>query len=149
MMTGSYQSIEVQGGHSVWQHKMKSDIISDALNMIMNAKKVEKREIQIEKTSKFLVNVLQMMKDQKYIDFEVEDGLQGKHYIKVKILKLNVCKSIKQRYSVTIERIDKYLRRYLPSRNFGTLVISTNKGLMTQEEAYKNNIGGSLIAYFY
>jgi small subunit ribosomal protein S8 len=64
-------------------------------------------------------------------------------------LKLNVCKAIKPRYSVTTDRIDKYLRRYLPSRNFGTMVVSTNKGLMTHEEANKNNLGGSLIAYFY
>lgn len=128
---------------------MKSDIVSDALNNIMNSKKVEKTEVRINRTSNFLINLLQMMKDQKYIDFDVKEEIGGKRYIIVKILRLNVCKSIKPRYSVTTDRIEKYLRRYLPSRNFGTVVVSTNKGLMTHEEAYKNNIGGSLIAYFY
>jgi ribosomal protein S8 len=128
---------------------MKTDIISDALNMVMNAKKVEKTEVRINKTSKFLINVLQMMKDQKHIDFDIIDADGDKPAVVIKILKLNVCKAVKPRYSVTIERLDKYLRRYLPSRNFGTLVVSTNKGLMTHEEAYKNNLGGSLVAYFY
>lgn len=128
---------------------MKSDIISDALNTIMNAKRVEKTEVRINKISKFLVNIFQMMKDQKYIDFEVKDENESKPYIIVKVLKLNVCRAIKPRYSVTVERVEKYLRRYLPSRNFGTVIISTNKGLMTHEEASKNNLGGSLVAYFY
>ena len=128
---------------------MKSDIISDALNMIMNSKKVEKTEVRVNRISKFLINLLQMMKDQKYIDFKVEEEIDGKPFVNIKILKLNVCKAVKPRYSVTTERVDRYLRRYLPSRNFGTLVLSTNKGLMTHEEASKNNLGGILIAYFY
>lgn len=128
---------------------MKSDVVADAFNMIMNAKKVEKTEVRINRISKFLIQVLQMMKDQNYIDFEIKEVESEKPFIVVKILKLNVCKAIKPRYSVTIERIDKYLRRYLPSRNFGTMIVSTNKGLMTHEEAYKNNLGGSLVAYFY
>ncbi|VVB80620.1 30S ribosomal protein S8 [uncultured archaeon] len=128
---------------------MKSDVVADAFNMIMNAKKVEKTEVRINRISKFLVQILQMMKDQNYIDFEVKEDEAEKPYLIVKMLKLNECKAIKPRYSVSVERIDKYLRRYLPSRNFGTMIVSTNKGLMTHEEAYKNNLGGSLVAYFY
>lgn len=128
---------------------MKSDVVADAFNMIMNAKKVEKTEVKINRVSKFLIEILQMMKDQNYIDFEIKDAETEKPYLIVKMLKLNECKAIKPRYSVTVERIDKYLRRYLPSRNFGTMIVSTNKGLMTHEEAYKNNLGGSLVAYFY
>lgn len=128
---------------------MKNDIVSDALNTIMNAKRIEKTEVRINRISNFLVNVFEMMKEQKYIDFEVKDADESKPYIIVKILKLNMCKAIKPRYSVTVDRVEKYLRRYLPSRNFGTVIISTNKGLMTHEEAARNNLGGSLIAYYY
>ena len=128
---------------------MKSDIISDAFNTIMNAKRIERTEVRINRISKFLVNIFEMMKEQKYIDFEVKDAEESKPYIIVKILRLNMCKAIKPRYSVTVERVEKYLRRYLPSRNFGTVIISTNKGLMTHDEAAKNNLGGSLIAYYY
>lgn len=128
---------------------MKSDIVSDALNNIMNAKRAEKREVRINRISGFLVNILTEMKKKGYIDFEVKDDGDKKPYVNVKILKLNVCKSIKPRYSVTTDRVEKYLRRYLPSRNFGTVLISTNRGLMTHTDAQEKNIGGSLIAYFY
>jgi small subunit ribosomal protein S8 len=114
----------------------------------MNSKKAEKSEIKINRISGFLVELLQIIKEKGLIDFELNEE-NNKPSAIVKIKNLNVCKAIKPRYSVNVDRIEKYMRRYLPSKNFGTLVISTNKGLMTQEEAYKNNIGGSLIAYFY
>ena len=128
---------------------MSQDIVSDALNRIMNSKRVEKNEVEIKKISKVVVNLFEMMKKAKHIDFEVVDKGDGKPSAKVKILKLNECRSIKPRYNVKIGDINKYLRRFLPSRNFGTMVISTSKGLMSDEEAIQNKIGGSLIAYFY
>ncbi len=123
---------------------MSQDIISDALNQIMNAKRVEKTEVEINRISKVLINLFNMMKQGKHIDFKIT----GTKAI-VTILNLNECKAIKPRFYVQVKDIDKYLRRFLPSRNFGVLVISTNKGLMTQETAYETNKGGSLIAYFY
>jgi small subunit ribosomal protein S8 len=59
------------------------------------------------------------------------------------------CKAIKPRFTVNKDQIEKYRRRYLPSRNMGTIIVSTNKGLMTHEDALEEGIGGSLIAYFY
>jgi len=62
---------------------------------------------------------------------------------------LSECKAIKPRFSCDKNQIEKYRRRYLPARNLGTLIISTNKGLVTHIEAQNENIGGCLIAYFY
>jgi len=45
--------------------------------------------------------------------------------------------------------IDKYVRRYLPARGIGTVVISTSKGLVTHQTAQEKGIGGSIVAYFY
>ena len=127
---------------------MSQDIVSDALNRIMNAKRVGKTEVEITRTSKVLVALLEIMKKKGHITFEI-GGDDKKPTVKVKFVKINLCQAIKPRYNVEIADIDKYLRRFLPSRNFGTVVISTNKGLLTQEEAYEKNVGGSLIAYFY
>ncbi len=124
---------------------MAQDIVADALNQIMNAKRVEKRELEIQRYSKLLLNLLEMMKKQGHIDFEVVDQKK----VKVKLIKLNECRAIKPRYHVKAEDVEKYLRRYLPSRNFGLLIISTSKGLMSHHEAFENKIGGSVIAYFY
>lgn len=127
---------------------MSQDIVSDALNRIMNAKRVGKTEVSIKRISKLLLNLLEIMKKKGHITFElIEDD--KKPSVNVKFVKLNLCKSIKPRYNVEVADIDKYLRRFLPSRNFGTIIISTNQGLLTQEEAYEKKIGGSLIAYFY
>lgn len=123
---------------------MSQDIISDALNQIMNAKRAKKEKVEIKRISKLLISLLEIMKKHKHIDFKINDKR-----IEITILKLNECRAIKPRFYVQFNEIDKYLRRYLPSRNFGTLVISTNKGLMTDEETEEAKIGGSLIAYFY
>jgi small subunit ribosomal protein S15Ae len=123
---------------------MAQDIVSDALNMIMNAKRVEKQEVLLKRKSKLLIELFKIMKKSGHIDFSEEaEGL------KVKILDLNECRAIKPRFNVKVEDIEKYLRRFLPSRNFGTVVVSTSSGLITHEQAYDKKIGGSLIAYFY
>ncbi len=123
---------------------MSQDIIADALNQIMNAKQVEKKEVEIRRISNLLINLFDIMKKEGHIDFEVDEDT-----VVVKIIKLNKCRAIKPRFYVGVQDIDKYLRRFLPSRNFGKLIISTNKGLKNQDEAVENKIGGSLIAYFY
>ena len=125
---------------------MSQDIVSDGLNQIMNAKRVEKRELTIRKYSKVLLGLLEMMKEKGHVDYEVDEEAKT---VTIKIIKLNECKAIKPRYFVGVDDINKYLRRFLPSRNFGSLIISTNQGLLNHKEAVKNNLGGSVIAYFY
>jgi ribosomal protein S8 len=125
---------------------MSQDIIADGLNQIMNARQVEKREVILRRYSKVLIRLLNMMKEKGYVDYELNEE---KRELKVKIIKLNKCRAVKPRYSTGYTEIEKYLRRFLPSRNFGTLVVSTNKGLMSHQDAIANKIGGSLIAYFY
>jgi len=128
---------------------MSQDIVSDALNGIMNSKRVGKMTVEITRISKFLLNILEMMKAKGHLEFEVKDEGDGKPKAIVKILKLNECKAIKPRYFVKKDEVDKYLRRFLPSRNFGTLVLSTSKGLMSHQEIAEAKLGGSVIAYFY
>lgn len=125
---------------------MSQDIVADGLNQIMNAKRVEKREFTIKRYSKVLLNLFEIMKEKGHIDYEVNE--EGKT-VSVKIIKLNECRAVKPRYYVGVEGIDKYLRRFLPSRNFGNLIISTNMGLLSHKDAIKNNVGGSVVAYFY
>jgi ribosomal protein S8 len=123
---------------------MSQDIISDTLNQIMNAKKARKEYIIVARHSKLLINVLEMMKQYGYIDYElIEDQL------KIFVKDISECKSIKPRYTIGKSDLKKYVTRFLPARNFGYVIISTSKGIMTHQEAQENKIGGSLIAYFY
>lgn len=125
---------------------MKKDTVANALNEIMNMKRVGKTEVKIKYYSRLLINLFEMMKSKGHIDYSLDEE---KKEIVVKILKLNECKAIKPRYYVTVQEIDRYLRRFVPSRNFGSLVVSTNAGLKTHKEAEEEKLGGALIAYFY
>lgn len=123
---------------------MSQDIVADALNQIMNAKKARKKEAVIKRYSNFLLNILDLMKKLNFLNYKIE----GRE-LKIEIKNINECGAIKPRFNVTVEEIDKYVRRFLPAKDFGCLIISTSKGLMTNEEAVEKSIGGSLIAYIY
>ena len=124
---------------------MSQDIVSDALNRIMNAKLAGQRNITLKHHSKFLQNILAIGKLKGYI---VEYSTSPKGLF-VEFGKLNKCKAVKPRYIVKVNDIDKYIRRYLPARGIGTIVVSTSKGLVTHQTALDKKIGGSIIAYFY
>jgi ribosomal protein S8 len=125
---------------------MSQDIISDSLNQIMNAKRVGKKELTLKRSSKVLLSILEILKEKGAIDYETKEG---ESEVSIKIIKLNECRSVKPRYYTGHQTIEKYLRRFLPSRNLGFLIISTNQGMLIHQEAIANKIGGSLIAYFY
>ncbi|MFH1151855.1 MAG: 30S ribosomal protein S8 [Nanoarchaeota archaeon] len=126
---------------------MSQDIVADALNMIKNAKRAGKEIIQIKMISNLLIEVLKIMKQKGAIK-KYKINTKDKS-LEITIGILSECKAIKPRFTVDKNQIDKYRRRYLPARNIGTIIVSTNKGLMTHEEAQEEEIGGCLIAFFY
>jgi small subunit ribosomal protein S8 len=128
-------------------HKMGQDIVADALNMISNAKKARKENIKIKIISNLLIEILKIMKQKGAIKrYKINSK---EKCLDVTLGEISACKAVKPRFSANKEQVEKYRRRYLPSRNLGTVIISTNKGLMTHEEAQEEKIGGSIIAYFY
>lgn len=124
---------------------MSQDVVADALNQIMNAKRAKKTVVTINRHSKVLIGVLEIAKKIGYIANFKTNGTE----LEVEIGKLNECRAIKPRFYVKKDGLDKYMRRYLPSRNMGVIIVSTNQGLMTHHEATEKHIGGSLVAYFY
>lgn len=124
---------------------MSQDIVADTLNMLVNAKKAGKKQIEVKHSSKLLLSVLAIAKLKGY----VSDYIQEDNSLKITLGKLNNCKAIKPRYVVTNSEIEKYVPRYLPAKNLGIIIISTSSGLMTHQTAMDKKIGGSLIAYIY
>lgn len=118
------------------------DIVANALNCIMNAKKAGKTICKVP-SSKLLIAVLNIMKKEGYLT----DYKQENNSVNIEFEKINECKAIKPRFNVAIIDFDRYIKRFLPARDFGFLIVSTSKGLMTHKEAIEKNIGGSLIAY--
>lgn len=126
---------------------MSQDIVADGLNMIRNAKKARKKTIEIKRISNLLIEILKIMKQEGAIKKYKIDSKEKK--VEVALGEFSECKAIKPRFTVNKNQIEKYRRRYLPARNIGTIIISTNKGLITHEEALEEGMGGCLISYFY
>jgi len=124
---------------------MSQDIVADGLNQIMNAKRAGKNSVKLSRYSKVLVSVLAIGKLKGYIDSYKVEGTE----LLVKFGKLNFCMAVKPRYLVKANEIDRYVRRYLPARGMGMVLVSTSQGLMTHQTADDKNLGGSIIAYFY
>jgi small subunit ribosomal protein S8 len=126
---------------------MSQDIIADAMNMMKNAQKARKKTVILKRISNLLLEVLKIMKQKGAIKgYKINSKEKN---MEIVLGDLTECKAIKPRYTVKKTQIEKYMRRYLPARGIGTMVVSTNKGLVTHEEALEKELGGCLIAYFY
>jgi len=129
------------------------DTLANAMAAIMNAEMRAKPEVVIMPASKLIAAVLRVMQREGYIgEFEyIDDGRWGK--IRVKLLgRINKCGVIKPRLPVKyrdLVRMPEWLRKYLPSRDIGILILSTNQGVMSHREAIARRIGGILLAYVY
>ena len=88
--------------------------------------------------------LIDIAKENGYIDYSVN----GNELV-VEIIKLNEFKAIKPRFTAQVEKINYYVRRFLPAKNFGFVIISTKQGIMSNEDAKEKNIGGCLIAYMF
>ncbi|MDD3083899.1 MAG: 30S ribosomal protein S8 [Candidatus ainarchaeum sp.] len=127
-----------------------NDPITDALTKIRNAESVSKKECFLKPASKFLGELLKVIKENKYIEEYVMEEDKGIISYKVKLNgRINTCKGIKPRYAVKKSDFEKYEKRYLPARDVGLLIVSTPQGIMTHTSAKEKNLGGRLIAFIY
>lgn len=127
-----------------------NDPLANIFSKMLNAEKVGKENLVSKPSSKFILNVLKIIKEHGYIrEFTlVDDGRGG--LIKVQLIgHINKCGVIKPRMSYTLAEMERYEKRFLPAEGFGIIIVSTSKGLMTHREAVDKKLGGSLIAYIY
>ncbi|MFP4401882.1 MAG: 30S ribosomal protein S8 [Candidatus Nanoarchaeia archaeon] len=127
----------------------QNDPIADAFSKINNAVKSLNSSVVLKK-SKLLVSLLNSLKAHNYVGEieEIQDNKQG--MLRVHLLgNINKCGVIKPRYPISVESLEVYERKYLPAKDFGILLITTNKGILTQSESREHNVGGSLVAYCY
>lgn len=129
---------------------MLLDPLADALSVIKNAEDIGKPECTISPASKLIGSVLKVMKDKGYIgEFEfIDDGKSGVFKVQLKG-KINRCGVIRPRHAVKNIEFEKWEKRFLPARGFGSIIITTPGGVMTHYEARENGIGGQLLAYVY
>lgn len=127
-----------------------TDPVADALSTIKNADQLGKLECTIEPASNTVGNVLEVLHDQGYIQeySYVEDGKAGKYDVEL-AGQINDCGPVKPRYSAKKDEYEKWEKRFLPGRDFGTLIVTTSHGVMTHYDARSEGVGGQVLAYVY
>merc|ERR1712216_320072 len=115
-----------------------------------NAEKSGKRQVLLRPVSKVVVKFLRVMQRHGYIgDFEIiDDARSGKIIVELNG-RLNKCGVISPRFDLKLKNFEKFVTQILPSRQFGYVVLSTNKGIMDHEAARKAKIGGKVLGFFY
>jgi small subunit ribosomal protein S8 len=126
------------------------DPLMNALNTILIHEERHKKECIICPASNLVGRVLRLFQTKGYIgEIEyIDDGRQGKFRVQL-FGRINDCKAVKPRFSVKAKGMEKYEKRFLPSRDLGTMILSTPKGIMTHMEAMEQNLGGRVLAYVY
>jgi small subunit ribosomal protein S8 len=126
------------------------DPLADALGGLDNAESVGHLTHTVTPASNLIGSVLEVLYDRGYIDgFEyVEDGKAGSFEVELKGA-INRCGAVKPRYSAGADGFETWEKRYLPARDYGTLVVTTSHGVMSHYDAREAGVGGQVIAYVY
>ncbi|MEM4357747.1 MAG: 30S ribosomal protein S8 [Candidatus Pacearchaeota archaeon] len=122
--------------------------LGNALNSFMNCLRRGEYEIKVAPVNNLMLSVFELMKKHNYLEEIKISNEKNYRVAEIKLGKrLHECKAIKPRLVFRHKFLDKYIQRYLPSRSMGILIVSTNKGIMTHNEAIEKGLGGCLIAY--
>jgi small subunit ribosomal protein S8 len=127
-----------------------NDPLANTMSKILSLEKIGRKECLIKPTSKLIKKVLDTLNEEGYVGKyeEVQDG-RGSHLRLSLLGNINKCGAIKPRFSTKTGGYEKFEKRYLPSKGFGLLIVSTSQGFMTHNKAKEKKIGGRLIAYCY
>ena len=126
-----------------------TDPIADMLTRIRNAIKSNKETVEIP-ASNMKKAIAEILLNEGWVqDVKiVEDGYNGKIVITLKYVD-------KKSVISGLQRVSRPgLRNYSDVENmprilggFGTVILSTNKGVMTGKNAKANNVGGEVLCY--
>ena len=129
-----------------------TDTIADMLTRIRNANQMRYEEVRVP-ASKIKESIAKILKDEGFIkNYKVvKEEAQGTILLTLKYT------DKKERVITGLKRISKPgLRVYVKNdeipkvlNGLGIAIISTSKGIMTDKEARKQNIGGEVLAYIW
>ena len=125
-----------------------NDSLSDMLARIKNAHQAKKTFTSCFK-SKLNMNVLAVLKNEGYIrdykDIEIKKGINS---IQIDLKYYNgypVIKKIKRISKPGIRVYSKITELSKPYGGLGISILSTPKGVMSDQQARKNNVGGEVL----
>ena len=129
-----------------------TDTIADMLTRIRNANQMRYEEVKVP-ASKVKAEIARILKEAGFIkDYKlVKEDVQGTLVLTLKYTET------RERVITGLKRISKPgLRVYAKNdeipkvlNGLGIAILSTSKGIMTDKEARKQNIGGEVLAYIW
>tara|TARA_B110000037_G_C16995931_1_gene455098 strand:- start:546 stop:944 length:399 start_codon:yes stop_codon:yes gene_type:complete len=130
---------------------MVTDAISDYLTRLRNAISARHKVVEIPR-SNVKKAITQILMDQGYIlNFkEIKDEKQGIIKIALKYNNKTKDSAIRNLTRISKPGLRKYTGvDYMPRvlNGLGIAIISTSKGLITDKEARKHNVGGEILCY--
>lgn len=129
-----------------------TDTISDFLTRVRNAIKANHRIVEIP-SSNLKKEITKILFDKGYIlnyKFEETDNKQGLIKIALKyhpITKLSAIRTLDRVSSPGLRKYAGVANMPKVSNGLGIAILSTSKGVMTDKEAKKQNIGGEVICF--
>ena len=130
---------------------MVTDPIADMLTRIRNANQMRYKQVEVP-ASKIKVEIARILKEEGFIaDYKVDKkDVQS-------VITLDLKYVQKERVITGLKRISKPGLRFYANaleiprvlNGLGIAIISTSKGLMTDKEARRQNIGGEVLAYIW
>lgn len=132
---------------------MVTDPIADYLTRVRNAMSAGHRVVEIP-ASNIKVDITRILMDQGYVlNYKVtEDGPQGTIKIALKYDRTSKISAIRGIHRVSKPGLRKYSGKdTLPrvKNGLGVAIVSTSKGVMTDKQARKENVGGEVLCYVY
>lgn len=131
-----------------------SDPIADYLTRLRNAQMAKHRIVEIP-ASNLKKRITEILYEQGYIlkyQFEETENKQGLIRIAVKYdleTKLPIIRQMKRVSRPGLRNFVKATELPRVINGLGTAIISTSKGLLTDKQARKENVGGEVMFYIY
>jgi len=126
------------------------DTLSNALSKIMNAEKVGRKTAIIYPVSNVIRKIFDILAENGYIGGYKEIKDNKGNSIEINLIgMINKCGTIRPNFYIKLTEMEKFEKRYLPSKDFGILILSATAGIITNNQAKEKKLGGKLLVYCY
>lgn len=129
----------------------RTDLIADCFTMMRNAIMAHKENVDLP-SSKNLKDIMEILKQANYIDTYkfIEDKKQG--ILRVYLKYISGKSAIRNMRRVSTPGLRTYLKQdKIPHvlRGKGLAIVSTSKGVITDQQARDMRVGGEIVAYIW
>lgn len=126
-----------------------TDPIADMLTRIRNANQMKKETVDIP-ASKLKLQILELLREEGYISNVVVINGNPSNQLRVTLKYMQNERVVKGLKRISKPGLRVYAKQgEVPKvlNGLGIAIISTSKGIMTDREARKQNVGGEILAY--